>query len=446
MESAIAKLPQEIVNAVVEDYAIQTDPKALKALGLVSRVWAHPTREHLFRAITIEIPERLEALKLLLQGRPRLCQYIKSLNIDVDTFPDSLYTDAEFNSHMWTDHPIESLSLLTSLTHVAVGVGHRSASEWPKYLPYSLQAALHGLFARPHITSVSLSDIEIDLIPFTQYHHIEKLALHGVRVPAWSQACCFPMNRLPTKPRYLRALSLSLVSPVMWRVLSLCCASPEATLSLGKIKELTITTIGERPTAFETLTDEQWSTVFNTFGRSIESYTLRPSSFRQLSLAFTPLWSFPNLRQFTLEIMDEELSTNTQAMTSLAKALEERSESDKSIDLSSIQVKYLGCAQFIKLEFEDHGGLDFWTRLDGILGGDTCSSLKEVIFTFEVYCCKRYLEDKKDWDDFADLFHTKFFPKLSSRGILTLRCHIYPRSPRHVDPFFEPHVIKAFSR
>ncbi|KAJ2927972.1 hypothetical protein H1R20_g9127, partial [Candolleomyces eurysporus] len=454
MERTTPELPQEIVNAVVGDCAIQTDSKTLKALGLVSRAWSHPTREHLFRAITIHmrsfpnLQERLDALKSLFQGRALLCQYIKSLTINVGTFPESLYTEADFDSHMWMDYPVDFLSPLASLTHVthvAVGVRQRSSREQPRYLPYYFQAALQGLFARPHVTSISLSYIEIDLIPLTQYHHIEELSLQGVRVPSWSQACCFPMNRLPTTPRCLRVLNLSVVSPAVWSVLALCCASPEATLSLGKTKELVISA-GEH-TTLDTLTDKQWTTIFDTCGRTVESYTLRQYSSHELSPSFASLRSFPNLDQLSLEILYERVSAHGEhgSMPIFVQGLEEYSQLDEPTNLTSIRVKYLGCAKYIKLdEFEDHGDKGLWARLDEILEGHAFSALKEVVFTLEMYCCKRYLMDESNWDDFADMVHSQFFPSLSRRGILTLKCYFCPK-PR--SPFFEhPPVIKAFSR
>ncbi|KAJ2927971.1 hypothetical protein H1R20_g9138, partial [Candolleomyces eurysporus] len=382
MESTTLEFPQEIVNAVVGHYAIQTDSKALKTLGLVSRAWSHPTREHLFRAIMIDmysrdLQERLDALKSLLQDKPLLCQYIKSLTIEVGSFLQSLkslHPDADFDSLMWMDDPVDFLSFLASLTHVthvAVGVRERSNYLRPRSIPYYFQAALQSLFARPHVTSISLSYIEIDLIPLTQYHHIEELALHGVGVPSWSRDCCFPMNRLPTTPRCLRGLSLSMVYPEVWRVLALCCASPEATLSLRKTKELAVSTgeftaySTEDFTSIDTLADEQWSTIFDTYGGAVESYTLRQYSYHKLSPTFASLRSFPNLNQLSLEIFYERVSYHGEhgSMPVLVQALEECSQLDEPSNLTSIRVTYFGCAEYITLnDLKAQGEQNLWAR------------------------------------------------------------------------------------
>ncbi|KAJ2930551.1 hypothetical protein H1R20_g6539, partial [Candolleomyces eurysporus] len=463
MESTTLEFPQEIVNAVVGHYAIQTDSKALKTLGLVSRAWSHPTREHLFRAIMIDmkafpsLQERLDALKSLLQAKPLLCQYIKSLTIEVGTFLqslESLHPDADFDSLMWMDDPVDVLSLLASLTHVthvAVGVRERSNYLRPRCIPYYFQAALQSLFARPHVTSISLSYIKIDLIPLTQYHHIEELALHGVGVPSWSQDCCFPMNRLPTTPRCLRGLSLSMVYPEVWRVLALCCASPEATLSLRKTKELAVSTgeftaySTEDFTSIDTLANEQWSTIFDTYGGAVESYTLRQYSYHKLSPTFASLRSFPNLNQLSLEILYERVSYHGEhgSMPVLVQALEECSQLDEPSNLTSIRVTYFGCAEYITLnDLKAQGEQNLWARLDGILEGHTFSSLKEVVFTIKFYCCTTSLGGEQ-CAALANMFHTQFFPSLSRRGILALRFHHVIRSDG--DPFFEPpHIVKTY--
>jgi hypothetical protein len=218
-------------------------------------------------------------------------------------------------------------------------------------------------------------------------------------------------------------LDLSLLHAPVWEVLTLCCASPEATLSIGKIKDLTITT-GEYAYFANSVTNKQWDTIFNTYGRNVESYTLRQTSYREFSPVFIPLRSFPNLNRLSIELTHEECSDYTQTMPSLVKALEELSQLDKPINITGIHVKYRGCGQFIKLEFfsnQEERGL--WAQLDGVLEGAAFSSLKEVVFAFQVSCCKSYVKPTENdgSNPFADMCRTQYFPSLHRRGLLTLR-------------------------
>jgi hypothetical protein len=136
-----------------------------------------------------------------------------------------------------------------------------------------------------------------------------------------------------------------------------------------------------------------------------------------------PLWICRNLNQVSLEIWDENpFSDGAQNMPALVKALEKRSQLGEPNDIGSIHVKYLACAQFLKIEIsKNQDGNSVWARLGGILEGHTFSSLKEVIFQVEMRCCTNYPTSiRGDWNAFADMCRTQYFPKLSRRGMLTL--------------------------
>ncbi|KAK0454228.1 uncharacterized protein EV420DRAFT_606008 [Desarmillaria tabescens] len=65
----IYSLPQELINAIIDEIHSDPDPKTarrtLKSCGLISRIFLRRTREHLFRHITIRsIPECQELLAL----------------------------------------------------------------------------------------------------------------------------------------------------------------------------------------------------------------------------------------------------------------------------------------------------------------------------------------------------------------------------------------------
>lgn len=72
-------LPQELVDYII-DY-LHHDHASLRNCSGVSRGWAHSAQSHLFRTVLVQDGCELERLTRLLENRPHLALYVRTLRL-----------------------------------------------------------------------------------------------------------------------------------------------------------------------------------------------------------------------------------------------------------------------------------------------------------------------------------------------------------------------------
>ncbi|KAJ2927957.1 hypothetical protein H1R20_g9120, partial [Candolleomyces eurysporus] len=422
MLSATSEIPQEIIDLVTDQ--TQSDSATLQALSLVSRAWSLRTRECLFHSIELSAEEKCTTLRPLLEERPSLRHCVKALTIRVAT------------PYSWlNENPSESilaiLPILDSLTRFSIhGKFEPSGSLNWKALSPKVQIALYEVMARPHVTSITLSSIYgFDIMPLTQYGHLEELILDVVEVTHCNPVKCgalLPLNDSPSSsssiPVWARLRRLDVTtSPRAFRALLPCSERRDATLDLSNLTHLKVNTSND-PQEFK---DTDWNSLFDMCGASIESYTVhqraygRPVYERPVSPAVIPLYRFPNLKEFFLMI---EYQTSEQrghnSFPIFVEALERLSQGDNEAHLSTIRVEYDGCAKYIEKEINDLLDGQRWRWLDEILQRPAFLRLREVKFGFTLHCCRDSFWNE-NWGEHSGRISSQLL-NLDRRGILTL--------------------------
>ena len=203
-------LPPDLVEAIVDDLALQKDTTALKACALTCKFMNFCSRKHLFSAIHMGAIPSLDCRR---GGTPRIEQLVSLLNHS----PEIADCVKEFSYTLWRGHYRDQtapvvLKRLTKVRSLTL-VGLAQFRPW-KDVPVRFQEAMAHLIQLPSVTKLVLQSCHnIPMALFMSCPNLTQLKLEDVEFQDTDDLVNLVPNQVPHKPPRVKKFSFSNGTP-----------------------------------------------------------------------------------------------------------------------------------------------------------------------------------------------------------------------------------------
>ena len=203
-------LPPDLVEAIVDDLALQKDPTTLKACALTCKFMNFCSRKHLFSAIHMGAIPSLDCRR---GGTPRIEQLVSLLNHS----PEIADCVKEFSYTLWRGHYRDQtapvvLKRLTKVRSLTL-VGLAQFRPW-KDVPVQFQEAMAHLIQLPSVTKLVLQSCHnIPMALFMSCPNLTQLKLEDVELQDTDDLINLFPNQVLHKPPRVKKFSFSNGSP-----------------------------------------------------------------------------------------------------------------------------------------------------------------------------------------------------------------------------------------
>lgn len=406
-------LPQELINAIVDELGAEGDTRSLTSVGLVNRAWCPRTRDHLFRNLNIpsfnyydkgeRMRLRCQSLSTVLKRRPRLLQCVKAASLI--RIHAALFTLCPW----FEDWIIGILNDLTFLAHFTLsGLGGNSSIYWLQWgeVPRKLQETLYGIMSRPQLLGLCLEGISnFDVDRLVACQNLHELSLRNIQGPVIETSTVSDrQSLLPSPNPPARAASHRSLGS-----LHVTACGTALTILLGTRRQHLVfhpETLSVDTLLWNKAMADACAVLIQKGGDTVRKYCIRhdrlapPSNGQPNSPFPSPIFDFmhlPKLESLTISISPMTLIQEVpNPLSHLATALGELSARDNPSELAELEIeldfgpvyhdqqsRYLGADPFIRdVAVRTHlilcGEEIAWAHLDEVLARPTFAKLRRM--------------------------------------------------------------------